>query len=40
MKLLFTLVLLLSLTFICFGQTDETQTKSDSAQPDRWHGGY
>jgi hypothetical protein len=38
MKLLFTLVLLLSLTFICFGQTDETQTKSDSAQPDRWHG--
>jgi len=38
MKLLFTLALLSFLTLNTFGQTDATQTKTDSPQPDRWRG--
>jgi hypothetical protein len=38
MKLLFTFTILLCLTLSVFGQTDSTQTKSDTPQPDRWRG--
>lgn len=38
MKLSFTFVFLLCLTLSVFGQTDATETKSDSPQPDRWRG--
>ncbi len=38
MKLLSTFAILLCLTLSAFGQTDATETKSDSPQPDRWRG--
>lgn len=38
MKLLLTLAFLLCLALSAFGQTDATETKSDSPQPDRWRG--
>ena len=38
MRLLFIFTILLCLTLRAFGQTNATETKSDSPQPDRWRG--
>lgn len=38
MRLLFIFTILLCLTLSAFGQTNATETKSDSPQPDRWRG--